>query len=120
MSPIYGQLSDKPLLAFVYSHGVRDMKHNRDEKLNAEHLLAVQRAAGLHAEIRVPQCDKPPRHLAWTWRCGENRRRSWSDCHKVQATLMLVNLLPRHRHQSRAVNASSRQVIMAILPRGVR
>jgi hypothetical protein len=30
MSPIYGQLSDKPLLAFVYLHGVRDMKHNSD------------------------------------------------------------------------------------------
>jgi hypothetical protein len=41
MSPIYGQLSDKPPLAFVYSHGVRDIKHNRDEKLNAEHFLAV-------------------------------------------------------------------------------
>jgi hypothetical protein len=39
MSPIYGQLSDKPLLAFVYLHGVREMKHNSDEKLNAEHLL---------------------------------------------------------------------------------
>ena len=41
MSPIYGQLSDKPLLAFVYLHGVRDVKHNRDEKLNAEHLGAA-------------------------------------------------------------------------------
>ncbi len=43
MSPIYGQLSDKPLLAFVCSHGVRDMKHNRDEKLNAEPLFALRR-----------------------------------------------------------------------------
>jgi len=52
MSPIYGQLSDKLLLAFVHSHGVRDMKHNRDKKLNAEHLLAVQRAAGLRPPRR--------------------------------------------------------------------
>jgi len=56
MSPIYGQLSDKPLLAFVYSHGVRDMKHNRDEKLNAQHLLTVQRAAGLRPPCRVDSC----------------------------------------------------------------
>ena len=56
MSPIYRQLSDKPLLAFVYSHGVRDMKHNRDEKLNAEHLLAVQRAAGLRPPCRLNSC----------------------------------------------------------------
>ena len=56
MSPIYGQLSDKPLLAFVYSHGVRDVKHNRDEKLNAEHLLAVHRAAGLRPPCRFNSC----------------------------------------------------------------
>jgi hypothetical protein len=47
MSPIYGQLSDKPRLAFAYSHGVPGMKHKRDEKLNAEHPPAVRRAAGL-------------------------------------------------------------------------
>jgi hypothetical protein len=32
-SPIYGQLSDKPQLALVYSLGVRDMKHNRDREI---------------------------------------------------------------------------------------
>ena len=53
MSPIYGQLSDKPLLAFVYSHGVRDMKHNRDEKLNAEHLLAVSAGSGAETSVQV-------------------------------------------------------------------
>ena len=36
MSPIYEQLSDKPPLAFVVDMGVRDMKHNRDGKLNVE------------------------------------------------------------------------------------
>jgi hypothetical protein len=34
-SPIYAQLSDKLLLALVYSHGVRDMKHNRDREIKA-------------------------------------------------------------------------------------
>jgi hypothetical protein len=33
MSPICGQLLHKPLLAFVYSRGVRDMKHNRDREI---------------------------------------------------------------------------------------
>jgi len=33
MSPIYGQLLHKPLLAFVYSRGVRGMKHNRDREI---------------------------------------------------------------------------------------
>jgi hypothetical protein len=33
-SPIYGQLTGKPLLAFVYSDGGPDMKHNRDRELN--------------------------------------------------------------------------------------
>jgi hypothetical protein len=51
-SPIYGQLSDKPLLAFAHSNGVRDMKHNRDEKLNAERLLAVWQTAGLRLPCR--------------------------------------------------------------------
>jgi len=52
MSPIYGQLSDKPQLAFVYPHGVRHMKHNRDEKLNSVHLLAIERAVGLRPTCR--------------------------------------------------------------------
>ena len=30
MSPIYGQLLDKPLLVFAVSYGVPDVKHNRD------------------------------------------------------------------------------------------
>ena len=55
-SSIYGQLSDKPLLAFVNSHGVRDMKHNRDEKLNAEYLPVVRRAAGLRPPCRSGSC----------------------------------------------------------------
>jgi len=33
MSPIYGQLSDKPLLAFAHSHGVLDVEHNRDREI---------------------------------------------------------------------------------------
>jgi hypothetical protein len=53
-SPIYGQLSDKPLLAFVHSHGVREMKHNRDEKLNTERLLAVWQNGGAETSVQVP------------------------------------------------------------------
>ncbi len=45
MSPIYGQPSDKPPLASLQSHGVWDMKHKRDEKLNGKHLLADRRRA---------------------------------------------------------------------------
>ena len=42
MSPIYGQLSDKPLLAFAESVGVPDVKHNRDREIKRRaHLLAV-------------------------------------------------------------------------------
>ena len=33
MSPIYGQLLDKPLLAFAHSHGVLDVEHNRDREI---------------------------------------------------------------------------------------
>ena len=33
MSPIYGQLSDKPLLAFASLIGVPDVKHNRDREI---------------------------------------------------------------------------------------
>jgi hypothetical protein len=46
-SPIYGQLSDKPLLAFVRLHGVRNIKHNRDETLNAEQRRAAPRAGDI-------------------------------------------------------------------------
>jgi hypothetical protein len=37
MSPIYGQLSDKPLLAFAHSHGVLDVEHNRDREIKRRH-----------------------------------------------------------------------------------
>jgi hypothetical protein len=43
-------------------------------------------------------CEKPPRHLAWTWRCGKNRRRSWSDCHKV-LNCSNVSQTPAQRHR---------------------
>ena len=46
MSPIYGQLSDN-ITYPVDSHGGRDVKHNRDRKLNADHLLAVRGATRL-------------------------------------------------------------------------
>ena len=46
MSPIYGQLLDKPLLAFAHLYRVPDERTIGIEKLNAGHLLAVQRAAG--------------------------------------------------------------------------
>jgi hypothetical protein len=48
--------------------GARDMKHNRDEKLNAKHFSAVQRAAGLRRPCRfdsegfafcLPLIEKP-------------------------------------------------------------
>ena len=33
MSPIYEQLSDKPLLAFAVYMGVQDIKHNGDREI---------------------------------------------------------------------------------------
>ena len=42
MSPIYGQLLDKPLLAFAHLYGVPDECTIGIEKLNAE-LLPVHR-----------------------------------------------------------------------------
>jgi hypothetical protein len=46
-SPIYGQLSDKPRLAFVSLHGERDMKHNRDREIKRR--AASCRPAGLRS-----------------------------------------------------------------------
>ena len=36
MSPIYGQLSDKPLLAFAVYMGVQDIKHNGDREIKRQ------------------------------------------------------------------------------------
>jgi len=42
-SPFYGQLSDKPQLAFVDSSGEADVKRNSGREINGEYLLAVRR-----------------------------------------------------------------------------
>ena len=48
-SPIYGQLSDKPLLAFANRHGVPDVKHNRDREIK-------RRAPSCRPEGPGPPC----------------------------------------------------------------
>ena len=44
MSPICGQLSDKPLLAFAPLYGVPDVKLNRDREINADTCLPSSEA----------------------------------------------------------------------------
>jgi hypothetical protein len=50
MSPIYGQLSDKPLLPFADLYGVPDVKHNRDREIRRR--ASACRPAGLRPRCR--------------------------------------------------------------------
>ncbi len=54
MSPIYGQLSDKLLLAFVNPYGVLDVKHNRDQVIKRR--AASCHPLGLSRSCRFDSC----------------------------------------------------------------
>jgi hypothetical protein len=46
-SPIYGQLSDKLLLAFVHPYGVPDVKHNSESRRQALNRFLPSNVMGL-------------------------------------------------------------------------
>lgn len=53
-SPIYGQLSDKPLLAFGGHYGVPHVKHNRDREIKRR--APSCRSTGLRPRCRFDPC----------------------------------------------------------------